>query len=672
MVLQIKLDPGVSLHKDFSLQADKVALLVVDVQEYVWLANTAHDHFCNTYHQGLEKITALAKEFRRVRDDENTIQGGEVVFGYYQSLTSNRRDVSLDLKLSEDRFSMIPGPDAPNLFLEQCKPDKTFGKGDITMPKTSTSLFQSTNIDYVLRNLGIEQLVITGLLTDQGVEAAARDAADLGYFVSVVRDACTAQTMEQHESGLRNMKLHARVLDAHDIVQELRLDFATRKARAAGTSVLETSATDKEAAIAVIQYLKANGFDRAADMAEAHFVGPQHTIGTSEAVGILVSVGENVNEDPSERDPQMNHSDSSFSPAAAEEIPPKEVEGSSSSFLCIDNDVSLHMRAKLADECEVEEQKQIPDREEDRKMPPNDFGANVADETAQCETTNSVDEMVQQKINVSGQSQVPSAELTAMGNEMPIHSVVASTSDEMKGVAGVTAKKLYDSDPNDSKAGFATNVAGYPHKDTADEEPKINDKSIGGETTLKTKDAKPHIADDNDEIADGTGTVTHMGDLESGVDGGSMESTSATMARMHFQAGENSADLSEEPMYEHSRNESSSVTSGRSRDPDGSSSRVAVSPRHHRNSSSFSNFGSSSSIPNIELHSAPSSPPVVRPSSAQPGPEVIPEEEESRVSDTSIANRVMGRLHRPRRQQADPPANRFSSQSIIGDPTKKR
>ena len=37
----------------------------------------------------------------------------------------------------------------------------------------------------MLRNLGVEQLVVVGQLTDQCVESAVRDAADLGYFVTV-------------------------------------------------------------------------------------------------------------------------------------------------------------------------------------------------------------------------------------------------------------------------------------------------------------------------------------------------------------------------------------------------------------------------------------------------------------------------------------------------------
>ena len=53
------------------------------------------------------------------------------------------------------------------------------------------SVFISTNIDYVLRNLGMRYLILSGVVTDQCIESAVRDACDLGYLVTVATDACT-------------------------------------------------------------------------------------------------------------------------------------------------------------------------------------------------------------------------------------------------------------------------------------------------------------------------------------------------------------------------------------------------------------------------------------------------------------------------------------------------
>lgn len=42
------------------------------------------------------------------------------------------------------------------------------------------SVFMSSKIDYVLRNMGVTSLVLVGMITNQCVESSARDAADLG------------------------------------------------------------------------------------------------------------------------------------------------------------------------------------------------------------------------------------------------------------------------------------------------------------------------------------------------------------------------------------------------------------------------------------------------------------------------------------------------------------
>jgi ureidoacrylate peracid hydrolase len=68
--------------------------------------------------------------------------------------------------------------------------------------KTSSSVFVSTNIDYVLRNLGVRSLIVAAMMTDQCVESAVRDACDLGYLVTLVTDACLTDSAERHEQSL--------------------------------------------------------------------------------------------------------------------------------------------------------------------------------------------------------------------------------------------------------------------------------------------------------------------------------------------------------------------------------------------------------------------------------------------------------------------------------------
>ena len=92
---------------------------------------------------------------------------------------------------------------------------------EIVLPKTSSSVFISTNIDYVLRNLGVRSLMIAGGLTDQCVDSAVRDACDLGYLVTCVTDACATLTQERHDWSLRNNAGYCRQRTTDQMVAEI-------------------------------------------------------------------------------------------------------------------------------------------------------------------------------------------------------------------------------------------------------------------------------------------------------------------------------------------------------------------------------------------------------------------------------------------------------------------
>jgi nicotinamidase-related amidase len=148
----------------------------------------------------------------------------EVIFVIIQSMTNDRRDMSLDYKLSGPYFKDIPNVASTDeeIFLPgSLSPQRTQGRGDIVLSKTACSAFATTNLDRLLRNLFVEQLVMCGQLTDQCVESAVRDAADLGYLVTVAEDACAAHSRDEHAKGLFGMKGFCRFLSTQDILQEI-------------------------------------------------------------------------------------------------------------------------------------------------------------------------------------------------------------------------------------------------------------------------------------------------------------------------------------------------------------------------------------------------------------------------------------------------------------------
>ncbi|KXA97212.1 hypothetical protein AKJ37_03435 [candidate division MSBL1 archaeon SCGC-AAA259I09] len=69
--------------------------------------------------------------------------------------------------------------------------------------KSTIAAFKSTNLDHVLRNFGIKNLALAGLLTDVSVESTARAAYDLGYRVVLLRDCTATRSKEAHLASER-------------------------------------------------------------------------------------------------------------------------------------------------------------------------------------------------------------------------------------------------------------------------------------------------------------------------------------------------------------------------------------------------------------------------------------------------------------------------------------
>ncbi len=81
-------------------------------------------------------------------------------------------------------------------FLDQVAP----AKGEIVITKTVSGAFTATNLDSVLRHMGVDWLVIAGFETDECIEATGRVALDLGYMALFAEDACTAYKADSHDS----------------------------------------------------------------------------------------------------------------------------------------------------------------------------------------------------------------------------------------------------------------------------------------------------------------------------------------------------------------------------------------------------------------------------------------------------------------------------------------
>jgi ureidoacrylate peracid hydrolase len=206
--------------REIEIEPAKAALLLVDVQTY----NCSWDGGEYAHLGRQEKEQRYGYFFRTLRDSAlpNMVllqqacrRGGiEVVYTVIESLTADGRDRSLDYKITG--FNVPKGSPDANMVSEL-----TPGADEIVFAKTSSSVFISTNIDYVLRNLGTRYLIVAGCLTDQCVDSTVRDACDLGYLVTVPTDACVTLSAERHDWSLRNNSGYCRQRSTRELLDEI-------------------------------------------------------------------------------------------------------------------------------------------------------------------------------------------------------------------------------------------------------------------------------------------------------------------------------------------------------------------------------------------------------------------------------------------------------------------
>ncbi len=199
-----------------------VALLCIDLQ-YLDAAR-GHGVFADVAASG---VPLAAQEYyfhqleSRVLPNVRRLQdafrqhGLEVIHSRIQSLTHDGRDRSAGHK----RLNLHAAPGSKEAeFIEMVAPVAD----EIVLNKTASGVFNSTNLTYLLRNLNITSLFITGVYSNECVSTAVRDACDLGFYVTLIEDCCATVTPELQEATITTIKgRYARVMSTDEAISEI-------------------------------------------------------------------------------------------------------------------------------------------------------------------------------------------------------------------------------------------------------------------------------------------------------------------------------------------------------------------------------------------------------------------------------------------------------------------
>lgn len=202
---------------DFKISADKTALLIIDMQilDASWgqgmFANLPDDSQYAYYKTRLDLIIQnIAKLLTACRSKDMLICHTRM-----ESLRSDGQDRSLQHKI----LNIHAAPNSPEgQIIELLKPLPN----EPVFVKTASCPFNSTNIAYVLNNMGITGLIITGVVTNGCVSTTVRNASDLSYEVTVPEDACAAFSQWHHEASIEILRDdYAKIRTTADIIAQI-------------------------------------------------------------------------------------------------------------------------------------------------------------------------------------------------------------------------------------------------------------------------------------------------------------------------------------------------------------------------------------------------------------------------------------------------------------------
>ena len=199
--------------EDIKLVANETAHLIIDVQKtYLQPKNNKKENkewepfFLRMKETVIPNIKKLL-ELNRQINIEN-------IFARIACLKNDGSDRSLSQKKPGFNYLLMPKNTDESQIVSELKPLKD----DVEILKTTDSALTGTNLRLILNNMGIKNVICSGIFTDQCVSSTVRSLADESFNVIVIEDCCAAATEElhNHELEIINM-IYCNVIQLSDL-----------------------------------------------------------------------------------------------------------------------------------------------------------------------------------------------------------------------------------------------------------------------------------------------------------------------------------------------------------------------------------------------------------------------------------------------------------------------
>jgi biuret amidohydrolase len=198
---------------DIVLSAADTALLVIDVQN-TYIEPKSDPREAARWTPFMKRMREVVIPNTAALIADCRARGVETIFARIACLKDDGRDRSLSQKKPGFNYLLLPKDRADSQIVPECAP-----RGDeIVITKTTDSALTGTNLRLILSNMGIRNVIVAGIFTDQCISSSVRSLADESFNVVVVEDCCAAATAELHRQELEIINMiYCHVVQLEDV-----------------------------------------------------------------------------------------------------------------------------------------------------------------------------------------------------------------------------------------------------------------------------------------------------------------------------------------------------------------------------------------------------------------------------------------------------------------------
>lgn len=205
--------------QNLDLPYRNTALLTIDVQK-IYLKPAEEPAERERWAPFHKRMNDIVIPNTRNLQDRFRQKGIDLLHARIACLLEDGRDRSLSQKKPGFNYLLLP----TNSDDSQIVPELSPQAGEIVLTKTTDSALTGTNLRLILHNMGIENVIVCGIFTDQCISSTVRSLADESFNVIVVEDCCAAGTDELHQRELEIINMiYCHVVSSNELIDIMKL-----------------------------------------------------------------------------------------------------------------------------------------------------------------------------------------------------------------------------------------------------------------------------------------------------------------------------------------------------------------------------------------------------------------------------------------------------------------